>query len=251
MKKILFILSIILSCATFASDSVQVTLATADSAYMDEQYRDALEIWENYSDSTQIENADLYYNMGNAAWRLKQPGRAILYWNKALKLNPDMEDARYNLDLTKETIVDRIDPVEESQIEYWLNRFITFLSPKSWGILGVSGFVLMLISVVIFKRTNSGFSSYFLPIAILFCIMGGVAIGAGAWHQNRLDNTITAVVIKPNIYVKSAPMIGGGDAFILHEGTQMLVTKELGNWYEIKLADGKVGWVQDGEVGVF
>lgn len=251
MKKFIVFLLLLTGWTYADADVPSDLMGRADTAYMNERFEDAMDLWIAVQDSLEHPSPDIDYNIGNAAWRLNQFGYAILYWNRALKGDPDMKDARANLTLTEELKVDRIEPLEQSPVLTFFTKIVKLFTPSGWGFVGIGFWTLMTVSVLIFKRVSRGFYTYFLPLAFVFFLLGGLSTGAGIWHHHMIYGTQTAVVVRPNIYVKSAPMISGGDAFILHEGTEMEVTSTAGDWYEIGLADGKVGWVREGDVGVY
>jgi uncharacterized protein YgiM (DUF1202 family) len=39
------------------------------------------------------------------------------------------------------------------------------------------------------------------------------------------------------------PKIGGTEVFVLHEGTKVKIERRTNEWLEIKLVDGKTGWL--------
>ena len=43
--------------------------------------------------------------------------------------------------------------------------------------------------------------------------------------------------------MKGAPDNSGTSLFLIHEGLKVQVVGELGNWYNIRLADGNEGWI--------
>ena len=53
-----------------------------------------------------------------------------------------------------------------------------------------------------------------------------------------------AIIMSPTIAIKSSPQETGTDLFILHEGTKVYIVGKLDNWFEIRLSDGKQGWLQ-------
>ncbi len=55
-----------------------------------------------------------------------------------------------------------------------------------------------------------------------------------------------AILTIANSFVKSAPDNGGNDLFMLHEGIKFQVLDRVGEWNKIRLADGKVGWIEKG-----
>lgn len=251
MKWLASFIGILAFATGFAQSDSTLTWTSADEAYANGQFSIALQTWEHIQSSTDSKNPHLFYNMGNAAFKNNQLGKAIWYWNKALDLQPNMEDAQVNLAMAKQGIVDQIRPKEKSPIDQFTEDVYTAFTPNMWGILSLLSFGLMAISFIIFKKSNRSISGLLMPLAFIFMAFGILGTLAGSKHQRELIKTDMAVVINPNIYVKTAPMIGASDAFILHEGSEMKVVKRMGNWLEIKLADGKLGWVLDDQVGVY
>lgn len=252
MKITVLLFALALAVPGFSSQTDSTDLWTsASTAYENGHYEEAYSSWLQWSKENSFPNPDLYYNLGNAAFKSEKIGEAILNWNRALKLNPEMEDARVNLAQAQARVVDNIVPTKVSPITEFTRSIWSYYSPLTWGILACVAFALMAICFAVFKFSNRSVSGLFMPLAFVLMAGGLVLTSAGIRHQYHLDHNITAVVLQPNIYVKSAPMTSGADAFILHEGTEMKVVKQMGEWYEIKLADGKVGWVMDGQVGVY
>jgi len=65
---------------------------------------------------------------------------------------------------------------------------------------------------------------------------------------NREENVIEGVIIKQSITVKTSPDIKSTDAFVIHEGLKVNLEDKLDNWVKIRLADGKVGWIENNTV---
>jgi SH3-like domain-containing protein len=64
-----------------------------------------------------------------------------------------------------------------------------------------------------------------------------------AFQQSREPDA--AIVITGSINVKSAPRNSGKDLFILHEGSKLWLLDELEGWKEIRIVDGRKGWISD------
>lgn len=253
MKKLLLLTSLLVGFSTLvwgAKDSVN-TWQEAELAYENTDYLKAFELWSSLEGNNRLPNADLHYNLGNAAYKGGQLGKAILHWNKALALNPSMDDARFNLAKAELQKVDNITPIEPSALVAFSKSIWSYFAPSTWGLLALIGFLSATLAFAGFKFSKASLSGLFLPTAFILLGLGMGCTVAGIRHQHAIDHTVMAVVLNPNIYVKSAPLTQGADAFILHEGTEMEVIKQIHAWYEIRLADGKVGWVNKDEVGVY
>ena len=53
-----------------------------------------------------------------------------------------------------------------------------------------------------------------------------------------------AIIFAPSVYIKSSPDNNATDLFILHEGTKIILMDHLNDWYEVKIQNGNVGWIQ-------
>ena len=61
-------------------------------------------------------------------------------------------------------------------------------------------------------------------------------------YQILKDNS-EAIIFTPTVTIKSSPDEKSVDLFVLHEGTKVRILDNIGNWYEIKIANGSVGWL--------
>jgi len=64
-----------------------------------------------------------------------------------------------------------------------------------------------------------------------------------AKQKSRLVNHSFAIVMQPTVTVKSSPSENGTKLFVIHEGLKVRITDKLGDWVEIRLADGNKGWL--------
>ncbi len=105
MKRI-FIITLLLGILLPAAQAESPVIAAADSAYMADEYTKAVELYKQ-AISTEGPSAKLYYNLGNAYYRLGENGNAILSYERSLRLDPADKDARDNLDFVNARITDR------------------------------------------------------------------------------------------------------------------------------------------------
>lgn len=69
-------------------------------------------------------------------------------------------------------------------------------------------------------------------------------------QKAELVNRSYAIVFAPTVTVKSSPDASGTDLFVLHEGTRVSVKSKLGDWSEIALEDGNVGWMPTKDIEI-
>lgn len=249
MKHILtIILTVAIATAAHATSHVHLKVVVAqlaDSAYRAGNYEEAVTGYEEILASG-LASADLYYNLGNAYYRSGQLGLAILNYERALRLEPGMSDARQNLQLANSKTVDRITVLPRFFVVDWYNALITRVTPHTWRILfllfltftGVSLVTLFLTHRITFKKIS-------LLTLLLFALLSLLALFFLFKSTHYYNSHREAIVIEPSVTVKSSPETESVDKLILHEGTKVTITETLAGWNKITLADGTTGWCQE------
>ena len=70
-------------------------------------------------------------------------------------------------------------------------------------------------------------------------------------QKNDLENRKGAIIMESAVSVKSTPAKNGTDLFILHEGTKVtIIDNSMRDWKEVRVADGKRGWVEAKQIEV-
>ena len=210
---------------------------------MKNDYASAIQIYEDLLQ--QGESADLYYNLGNSYYKTDNIAKAILNYERALLLKPGDNDIRFNLDLARSKTVDKVEPAPEIFFVTWIKSLINCMGVNAWSKLGITFFILLIISLSIFIFGKKLFIKKigFISSIILFIFVVLTNIFASQ-QKDSLINRTNAIIINPSVTVKSTPNESGTDLFILHEGQKIQVTdNSMKEWKEIKLEDGNVGWV--------
>ena len=215
----------------------------ANELYQQGQYEPALEAY-NAAILGGFESADLYYNMGNAAYRSNSIGHAILYYEKALKLEPAHEDAIHNLDFVSRYRLDTFEEVPNLFIGEWISWFVQLCPEQTWSILALIFFIIVLAGLLIFLFARqiglkkAGFISGMVTL-VLFLITFS---SARARHRD-IVNPDAGIILAPSVVVRSSPSTSGTELFILHEGTKIQINEEVSGWQNIKVIDGREGWI--------
>ena len=214
-----------------------VTYFTAGS------YKEALQSWtEIYN--TGYRSANLDYNIGNAYFKLNNIPSAILFYERAYRLNPANEDINYNLQIARTLNVDRFQEIPELFFVRWYNFVSLFLSTNSWAKISITSFILflLLLSLYIYspwyKYKIIGFW-----LAIFFIFLSLTSLAFTIHNKSLVYDSHKAIISSPMVNGKSSPDKSGNDLFVLHEGTKVTVEDEVGEWLEIRLSDGNKGWV--------
>jgi len=252
MKKyiinIIFLLFIIISAISRA-DSNSI-MQTANEYYKNNRYQLAIEEY-NKLLLDGFEGTSLYYNLGNAHYRLGKVGYAILYFEKALKLSPNDEDVKHNLALAKLNLQDKVDTLPPFFIFNLWEGLLASFSVTGWTIIVYIVFILLLIvSVAYFFSRNvseqriSFFSGAGLAIALVFAIILLVV------KMNKEYNVKDGIIVETAVVVKSSPDFSSKDSFQIHEGLKVRVEDHVDDWVKIRLNDGKIGWINEKSIGI-
>ena len=239
---LIFLLSgfLILSHAN-EMDSV---ISKANAYYADGFYLEAIDTYKEVLNHGYI-SADIYYNIGNAYFKLKNTPYAILYYERALALQPEHEDARHNLTLANAYIMDKIDYIPDIFIKRWKYAVVNSLLPKVWLIISLSAFSLfLLLFLTYFFSTRIVLKKFGFWFGVLFFLISVFTLLNSRERREIIQNSNKAIIISPVVTVKSSPNESGTNLFVLHEGTKVSMEDKLGNWTEIKIADGNKGWVK-------
>ncbi|RHJ91451.1 tetratricopeptide repeat protein [Parabacteroides bouchesdurhonensis] len=248
MKKILFFL-LLIQCFAWSMAFAQTTaIKEAEEAYTKEDYNKAIELYENILKSNG-ESAEIFYNLGNAYYKAGKIAPAILNYERALVLDPGDADARFNLQLARQKSVDKIEPVENFFLTDWFDTIQNTAAADSWARIGIVCFIFFIGCVILFffsrwiRLKKVGF---YLGLVLLVMV-----IFANIFAKNQKDELVNrkhAIVFTPTVTVKSSPDASGTDLFILHEGTKVSVKSTLGDWSEIELEDGNIGWMPSKDI---
>ena len=231
------------SLQQISSSLEDATKAEGDSAYMKNDYASAIQIYEALLNRG--EAADIYYNLGNSYYKAGDIAKAILNYERALLLQPGNGDIRANLEIARSKTVDKVEPVPEIFFVSWTKSLINSMSVDSWAVCGVVCFILLIVSLYLFIFSKqivlkkAGFISgiVFLAVTILANVFANQ-------QKDELTNRNSAIVINPSVTVRSTTNESGISLFILHEGHKEGVKDgSMKDWKEIRLEDGKVGWV--------
>lgn len=217
----------------------------ASAAYSDGRWDDAIKGYGTI-ESSGLESAALYCNIGSAYFKSGDYPHAVLYYERALKLDPSYSDARYNLEVVSGFLQDRIDPVPEFVLKTWTRAVCYMLDSDAWAImfivfLGLTG----ALAIVLFLSVRPGWKRTGFFGGILALLLALCCLSFSLWQRSDYMMADSAVIMRPVTSVKSSPDDEAStDLFILHEGTVVRILDEVGDWNNIELADGRQGWIQ-------
>lgn len=222
----------------------------ANTYYVNGEYQSAEQTYKAILDRG-VHSAKLYYNLANSYFKMDEIGSAILYYHRALRLDPGSDDIRYNLEVAQEHTKDRIEQVPEFFLATWFRAVRNVLSNTVWGVLALVCLAFMALFVLLYllgtrlSLRKAGFYGALVMLLLVCCTSYFAAQGRHEIIERR-----EAVVMSKAVSVKSSPDRASTDLFVIHEGTLVEITDKMEYWREIVIADGKKGWVRSSQIEV-
>ncbi len=221
------------------------------AAYSAGRWNDAAVAWEGIYDAG-IRGSELYYNLASAYFKLGETGKAILFYERALKEDPSDKDVRYNLEFARGMTQDRIEDVPEFILKTWIKKATYLFSSDLWAVLSIlffAGALALLLLFLLGSSSGARRTGFFTGIAALliavFCFAAASSQRADASRKDE------AIVMRPVSSVKSSPSSDSAkDLFILHEGTTVKILDEVDLWMNIELSDGRQGWIATKDIEI-
>ncbi|MCF7796657.1 MAG: SH3 domain-containing protein [Lentisphaeria bacterium] len=237
----LFAVAILLNAIVIGAD-LQRLMDDADAAYTSGNFPKAVSLYSQILKSGYT-SAVLEYNLGSAYFKIDSIGAAILHLERARRLAPRDEDILFNLEYAKVHRKDELAlPGKSALVNMFesLRNYFT-LNELSWTLLFLWLVVVSTFMVYWFRRGIRGGKVWlylFLTSSLVFILSAGWVA-----DRYRLDSREQIIVMVDEVQVHSAPVETSKVLFILREGMEGTVRERTEGWYEIKLADGKTGWI--------
>ena len=250
MKKtsLALILILFISCL-FSYDNYQNTLTKANSAYKNNDFDTALNLYSSLENKIP-KNPDLCYNIGNTYFRLNRIGLAILYYKKALLNNSSHFLAKKNLNFAIKFTIDKQD--------YENQNFISNLIIKAYNYISLNilaDFLILALLIFIFllhksirKKSRHPQTLRLLLIISMF-IVGGLVVWSSMRYYHYVNNN-EAVILSPEVQAYSGPGENYSNLFTIHEGLIIKINKKDNAWTLISLSNGLSGWVRSSTFNV-
>lgn len=248
-RRVLITLCLFWVGQVFAQTPEQV-FDQANQLYQQNKFTEARDAYESIARNG-FASGELYYNLGNSYYKTGDVGKAILNYERALRLMPNDDDLKHNLQLANLMITDKIEATPRLFIwDYWDGiKASLSINTLTWIVYCVFVFLVGSICIILLARTYQlrrlglfgGSISTVVLILFVVLLMGKMG------ELNRAD---AAVVTAKLTTVKNSPDAKSSDAFVLHSGVKVTVTDGVNEWMKIRLADGKVGWMEKSDAEV-
>ena len=241
-----------------AQATVETTIATspkqrweaANVAYNNGDFARAAELYESILDE-QLHSAELYYNLGNAYYKQEMLGKAIVNYNRALRLSPADEDILHNLEYATQATKDNIEEIPTFFLITWVRALRNIMGSNAWTIISLLTLALTLLAALVYllaerlSLRKTGFYSMCLAAVISI-----ISTTFAYQTYQALTNSNEAVIMSSAVPVKSSPDRAATDLFVVHEGTKLSLGERIDDWVEIRIADGRKGWIETSRIEI-
>lgn len=248
--------------AADAKTTAEACWADGIAAYEAKDYDLAVEKFEHIVALGYV-SGDLYYNLANSYFKLGEQtteeglhkfaggelGRAVLNYHRALRLDPTLEDARYNLELAVDSTNDT-EALPESFIATIWRNMSNLAHSNSWAIGSLVMLALLLALVMFYLLSNSltiRMAGFLGAIVLVVGIIFSLAFALYSKHEVESENR-AVVICADTTPVHASPESGSKVIRQPSQGVTVRVSRNHGDWSEIIFADGEKGWIRSAKI---
>lgn len=196
-----------------------------------------------------VNNADLFYNRAGAHFKNGEIGKAIVYYNRALRIKPRSADIRKNLEHVRLSRADKIETEKKSGAVKAVETAYRALSMNEHAAISIAlftGLAALLFGVVTLGdgKTRSRLKNLAAATAAVLAIESAIT-GIKTYGEAVTEN---GVVIVKTAAALTSPSAGSGTVFVLHDGAEVILGKRENGFVQLKLQTGWTGWLPEGAV---
>ncbi|MCM1348841.1 MAG: tetratricopeptide repeat protein [Firmicutes bacterium] len=243
--------------ATASADSLSLQ---ADSAYLRGEYDKAAALYQQQI-ATNGTSAALYYNLGNSHYRMGKPAKAVIDYERALRIDPSMKEARSNLEFVNSKLIDK-KGYEGSFMSRTFNDITSLLSSNAWAWLAFTLFALTIIGAALYLF-SSGIvirkAGFFGGGLTLFCCIVSIVMAVNA-YKIATTRSVAVVISSSSILSTSprAPQNRSEEAMLLHEGARVNILDSISSptdslktvWYDVSFDNEHRAWINSADVEI-
>ncbi len=244
MIKKLFIILLLTSFTTGYAQDIQQYFDQGNQLYQQGNFDQALEVYDRILEKG-FESGELYFNIGNSYYRLGKIGKARLAYERAQKFLKGDEALEQNQKLVQARLVDQIENPPRLFLTAWWEALLNLFNISLLTILVSVLFWLSLIigGLRLYYRSrgrHGGLKGIFAVVLTVFMVFSFILI-------NKIyifETEKYGIILDASVTLYAEPSNTGTELFVVHEGAKVRIERQNQMWFEVKLADGKTGWLQ-------
>lgn len=240
-----------------ASASIDIQ---ADEAYMQGDFNKAISLYKKAIEQEGT-SAAIYYNLGNSYYRVDSLAKAILNYERALRLDPTDDDIRFNLDFVNSKIEDA--PATDKISNILVDKSLRMFTPNGWAIVSLAVFALAIgcAAVYIFS-SNIRMRKIFFFVGLTLIFVDILCIVVTVKASSISSDSKQAIIMVKSTQLStspSSPVDAAQKATLLHEGTKITIIRQLAtpndpevkNWWEVEIgSEGTHAWIDAEDIEI-
>lgn len=250
MRRIILSLCGLLMAGGLLAGPAYKVFSEASEAFQQKDYPKAIVLYESLVEKNYV-SADLYYNLGNAYYRQNQLAQALLWYERALRLDPSNADIRANIAFVNSQTVDQMEVLPEFFLKRWFAALRSLFSTTGWAVVSILCCLLLFAGIACFILAGNLQQRVRIAAAdTLVALLLVLSLCCAFSQKHAMERTDEAIVTAFSATVKSMPDASGTELFTVHEGMKVRLTDEVGEWVEAVFPNGNKGWLQSRQIAV-
>jgi tetratricopeptide (TPR) repeat protein len=222
------------------------SLATSNKFFKEKQYEKSAQILLDLLEQ-KVVNSSIYYNLGNCYYEMKEFPKAILYYEKANKLDRNNEAIQHNLNLAYNKALTKIETSQQFFLFQWGNNFMYQYNLKTWSIFCVIALWCFAIAgFLYFRKPDAGYGKWVLVSFAAALLLFFISL-KNFNYQHRITH---AIIMQPaDVFTHPSELKKTKNT--LEAGNKVKLLDEDGNFYKVKTGNDKIVWLLKSEVEGF
>lgn len=231
---------------------------SADKAYSEGNFTEAIELYKQSIEADGVSSA-IYYNLGNAYYKADSMARAVIAYERSLKLDPTNDNARENLEFVRTKLVDA-QGESTSYSTLFIEKTMRMLTGNGWAITSLVLFAILLSLAGTYALSNNEKMRkicFFSGIAAMFLTAASIVVTIMVTREQTANNEAVITAETSQLSTTPAtPLNNSQQAFVLHEGTKVEVLDSVSTpmdpsspmWYDVKVGSDHRAWVSKRDI---
>lgn len=212
-------------------------------------YRKAALRFERISREGGVQNGKLYYNIGNAYFRMNDFGRAILNYRRAEQFIPNDPNLQQNLESARKRRTDRIEEQQRTKVLKTVFFWHYDLSARTRSTIFTIAFLIL---------WGCAAARLFFPRPFLKWVIGVSAALSVFFLASILVEHSNLRKHRPGVILAQEVIARKGDSETyqpsfkepLHAGTEFTLVEDRGEWLHLELIDSRRCWIPSKAAGL-